>query len=249
MVIEAGYDPDKYYVGTLCKRNHRFNNENKSLRSKKKDGVLGGDCRQCAGIKQAEGFARRGGYKKNGNIKTICASCGEVIYRYSSGIAEKNYCSLQCWHNRRNKVATINNSRVCPVCGEVFVRKKHRLTDAFCSRDCFGVSNRGNRYLINCRYCEKEFEVPEYKYGKTKFCSQGCLLDYRRERKTHLYDGYSTPNYKRKYSQKRSHWKRELELAKSKPEAERREIEELIDINAELKIINIDISNARKGRV
>lgn len=77
----------------------------------------------------------------------------------------------------------------CEVCGkEIYIRPSHykREKHHFCSRECFGIWERGENNPVwknnnkKCLYCGKNFKPKKH---SQQFCNMKCMVDYWKEKR------------------------------------------------------------------
>jgi hypothetical protein len=122
-------------------------------------------------------------------ILKTCLSCDkpfEANY-YDSLKGMGLYCSKNCHHNYRRKIAVESGARLilpCKQCGKVFTVNKGELTKGngkYCSVFCSIEAHKGTgstlfkgKVVLSCQECKKNFEVFPAHVERTKFCSQRC---------------------------------------------------------------------------
>lgn len=134
--------------------------------------------------------------KKYENHKLICTICNKEYYVEGYRKNKSKFCSRDCYikHQLSNKNILRRRKKVnCLECGkeyEVLNSSKSR----FCSKICYWVyrrnnpdikiqSNQGELCLVQkkCLNCNKTYNVYPHRSNSTKFCSQYCFNEYRRE--------------------------------------------------------------------
>lgn len=103
-------------------------------------------------------------------------------------------------------------SKTCPACGRSFERRNRTvqgwLKQIYCSSKC-GASQRLNRIVSKCAYCERDFETTpsSIKNRKRVFCCMRCCGKYSSEKlpknEQHNYQGRDSIEYKRKWNRDR----------------------------------------------
>jgi 5-methylcytosine-specific restriction endonuclease McrA len=127
-----------------------------------------------------------------------CKSCGnEFMARQKN----REYCSIGCkvahkeYDHTCSKCGNLFKSKapnsewcpeclmaICETCGKEFKLIAAGETRKYCSPGCFHKSEVGREapnkkpfYTLTCPICEIEFEVPERRKDKAKYCSPKCL--------------------------------------------------------------------------
>jgi len=128
-------------------------------------------------------------------ITKICEQCGgeyEVKpYRENSS----RFCSQECFGKWRSDNIQGENSpswaggkitKVCEYCDEEYQVKPSKSVQRFCSRECHGKWRSENIRGENhpqwkpdvkkvCEQCGKEYEIPTWWKGNSRFCSYECM--------------------------------------------------------------------------
>lgn len=152
------FDESKCYLGTLCNRNHQWQNSGKSLRYIKSGHCL--DCRQLQNqetielkcfickqkFKRTKANAKRSlrVYKKaicskecmkkhtETSIKVICATCNKkfkvIPTRYNPNKQKIFCCSWKCHVKNENKNTIKSRTGICQRCGKKFIGKISRTS-------------------------------------------------------------------------------------------------------------------------
>src|SRR5574343_1224005 len=130
--------------------------------------------------------------EKEPNVK--CDYCGADLYRTQSELNKNNhyFCNRKCQGNwKKENQQGKNNPNYkettwveieCLVCK---TKKKVKRTEVdrgfgkFCSRKCMSEFQK-KRSLINCSFCDEEFEIENRKLEKQNnyFCSNDCRLKW-----------------------------------------------------------------------
>lgn len=127
-----------------------------------------------------------------------CACCGKS---FTVRRQQREYCSPECYREHKQYEHNCTNcgkffkskahnatwcsaclTVSCGVCGKEFKLVAAGKTRKYCSSRCFHKSgigreapNRKPYHVLTCPICEKEFEVPERRLVKAKYCSCKCL--------------------------------------------------------------------------
>lgn len=121
-------------------------------------------------------------------MEFICQQCGNTFKDLPS--KPRRFCSTKCyWASRNLSVPAGKSMFKCDRCGNEFerfnsvfaMRKEH-----YCSDECARLS-RKTRYTINCRWCDRPFEVTptEFKNGR-RLCSMKCRLEEKDDGKNKI---------------------------------------------------------------
>ena len=122
----------------------------------------------------------------------VCEYCGKKTeYKYKSWI--KRYCSHDCANKASANTRKKDRAKlVCEYCGKEFEllpsiiksRKKQGGALKYCSQKCMGLAMR-TREIRECKNCGKEFETT-----RNKFCSVGCVNEYKKRTGIMKKNGY-----------------------------------------------------------
>jgi len=120
--------------------------------------------------------------------KISCDYCGKEFLRRPSHIKRRNksrnYCSRECKNKDQTEREKVK--AVCTTCGKEFEKYEGQVRNDdrhFCSRECFenrpmkGENNpnwKGGLAIVECRYCNEEFEVKPARKDEAIFCSHKC---------------------------------------------------------------------------
>lgn len=69
----------------------------------------------------------------------------------------------------------------CEECGAKFRVKRSSSDRKYCSQKCYTKARKVRRVKIDCEYCGKTIEVPEYESGSRRFCSRQCTAKWHGE--------------------------------------------------------------------
>lgn len=126
--------------------------------------------------------------------KRYCEPCKDIVFGRNCkqcGIRfidqkhpDNDFCSHSCHGTWRKEEAEKQNPTTyipCPQCGVLFgIREGNKRKKKFCSSICanrfYNKSDPTKRELINCQWCNKEFE--SWTYRNSKFCSHQCVSEY-----------------------------------------------------------------------
>lgn len=104
-----------------------------------------------------------------------CKQCGKEFKRK---FKREIFCSVKCYAESRTEPSV---KITCPVCGEVFYKKKYHIKKGvthFCSRSCSSKSRK--KYFEEtraCLYCGEKFTV--LSRSKKKCCCCDCAAKHR----------------------------------------------------------------------
>lgn len=147
------FDEEKYYLGTLCKRNHDWNDTGRSLRHNH-----GSNCKECSRVMNKKWIKRNA----DKYIK-VCPQCSTTFTTYNY---RKVHCSIAC----SPQVQKLGGYKTCPECEKKFYVSPSRWDKTkFCSRECYASSKRmpDNKCLV----CGKMFR---YRNSHDVYCSRAC---------------------------------------------------------------------------
>lgn len=111
-------------------------------------------------------------------LTTRCRQCGKEFSYPFSERHERKYCSQACAHAALRRPNSIKRKTVpCGTCGKpvtYYPSAKPGYDHIYCCEACARIGSR-TRFLIQCRWCGKPFEVTptEYKNGR-RLCSWNC---------------------------------------------------------------------------
>lgn len=125
-------------------------------------------------------------------VEVECDWCGKTFEKYSSQVAEHNFCSQECqekwmsqnWEGENNPVWKGGKIQTkCDYCGEqieVERYKMEKLNHHFCDKSCFDEWQK-NKEIVECENCGKEFEKIPSKIERKDhhFCSRSCYREWR----------------------------------------------------------------------
>lgn len=129
-------------------------------------------CPSCKQKKlQAWGRCQCGKWFRLNNIKSSKYCSRECTYKFrnTGGKRGKHYPNVRPW-NKRDEV-----SKICPVCGAVFLTRKEKAV--YCSKECW---SRRSTIIQTCLKCGREFKTT--KSSNYKYCSTECRNLASRER-------------------------------------------------------------------
>jgi len=67
---------------------------------------------------------------------------------------------------------------ICTVCGKPYQARRDGFKK-YCSPRCMGIGQQ-KRLSIKCEYCGRIIDIPESRYGRTRFCSMECSNTYKK---------------------------------------------------------------------
>lgn len=120
-----------------------------------------------------------------------CEICGKSLSTQS------RFCSYACRNVWRNKIWTTGDPPITPTCSQCGIKfQKYRSQikgeRVFCSRQCKDIWQRkglrgkdnpnwhGGDVKVQCKFCGKEFYVPQGQIKETgNFCSRDCLAKWK----------------------------------------------------------------------
>jgi hypothetical protein len=256
-------DESKYYLGTLCKRNHDYNDTGMSPRfvngnhacvfcvRKKSGGKSKSLCKSKYddGLdeknvkKEVEKFGHKfiGPYINfNKPFKVIC-KCGINWNAYLSHIRKNGNC-LEC--GKKSPARKTGTKKPCDLCGKLIYIQPHRealYKNIFCSKKCKGEFKR-KKYKTICSYCKKTIMIHKCRFTRSKviLCNNQCKKKWQqgKDHPSFKHGKSKTKEYFRRAAIKRN-WKNEIKQTDTKGK-------ELIDYAINLKIQVLDLQKQHK---
>lgn len=114
-----------------------------------------------------------------------CERCGKTFRKSPEWTldywSERRFCSMECRGNGRPKTVL-----TCATCGEDFFKRQYRYPSRryYCSRPCYWISQRTERYPVRDRRHGQEFSRPtrrrlmERAGGKCESCGTAEHLEF-----------------------------------------------------------------------
>lgn len=149
-----------------------------------------------------------------GGKEVPCDFCGKPIYRRPWELKKNknHFCSTECHDNFRRKPEDENKLHIedmrghkhprwngvikyCKVCNKELIGRDQRRRN-YCSDECANNANRnilkgenhpewkGGKVTLNCKWCNKEFQVSPGRKETSLYCSVACYRLGRRNRVT-----------------------------------------------------------------
>lgn len=108
-----------------------------------------------------------------------CENCGIECESHRKN--RTTYCSLDCYHELIHDIAEQwKKDRNCVFCGQLY-RPVYKIQQ-YCSKACSNSGTKRDRIIVNCNWCEKEFEKHPGDLGKeNNFCSINCFELFQRD--------------------------------------------------------------------
>lgn len=169
------FDEDKFYLGTLCKRGHDWNNTGASLRyhpdfRRELSGRDSGRCVNCTSLSACKKY-------ENSKVKLFCENCGVLFERskYNNRRPKKGGTETYCW----SCSYLAKSTRVeieCAECGDIVYRRPRdsnpKKRAILCSKECHRTYYL-RKYTKICRVCNRLFV---HRKDRVKHCSYRCSL-------------------------------------------------------------------------
>jgi hypothetical protein len=174
------FDEEKYYLGSLCKRGHDWNDTGKSRRYKNK-----GVCVDCV----------------NRKVENVCEYCTK---KYLGPYTRKNvqrFCSRQCstdWHREEHWKEHMD---VCSQCGKFFKANKFgKNRRKYCTAECYHDSMRDEVVEKKCKRCGLLIRRPMWEMNQStdNYCGRDCFIadqKYGNKMKDRSFNGVLTGIY------------------------------------------------------